>query len=80
MTPQEYEDTRDILIVAESRLEKLLKAKADKASIHSAEKAVKVAKSCLDSLLQSASPEERRAVTIDLTKEGSSSEWAVIDE
>lgn len=80
MTPQQYQDARDLVIIAESRFEKLLKEKADQASIRQSEDAVRLAKLALDTLVKNATPDERRAVTLDLTKEGSSSEWAVIDE
>lgn len=79
MTPEEYRDARDTLIVAESRLGKLLKAKADKPAVQRAAEAVQRARSALELLLKNATPNERRAVTVDLTKDGSSSEWGVID-
>lgn len=80
MTPQQYQDARDSLIVAEAKLVKLLKEKADETSIRVSEEAVGLAKFALDALVKNATPDERRAVTLDLTKEGSSSEWAAIDE
>lgn len=68
MTPQEYQDTRDTLIVAESRLERALKDKADKATIQTLMEAVKAARSRLDTLIRDATVDERRAVTVDLTR------------